>query len=169
MSKTIVLKLAMKEKFAIMVLSAVLMFFLNPLLQSVNTSLAFEIWFIDLYQKPFNSSLYIIFSLLFGIFVSLYLFSRNKCIDCEKQLSRTRSSTSSSSGFIGSVVGFMLGVCPACFSFIGFIIPLSTSIILTTYVPLFTSISIGILIFSIYKVGGFKVIDDRIISTKSKR
>lgn len=169
MSKTIVLKLTMKEKFAIMVLSSVLMFFLNPLLQSINTSLAFEIWFIDLYQKPFNSILYIVFSLLFGIFVSLYLFGRNKCIDCEKQPTRTRSSTSSSSGFIGSIVGFMLGVCPACFSFIGFVIPLSTSIILTTYVPLFTLISIGIMLFLLYKLGGFKVIDDRLITTKFKR
>jgi hypothetical protein len=49
-----------------------------------------------------------------------------------------------------------LGVCPACFSFIGFLLPLGTSIFLTTYSPLSTGLSIAIIVFSIFKLGGFK-------------
>lgn len=139
---------AVKEKPVVAFVLAVAMFFVTPIIQTFYTSLAFEIWFRDLYQKPLNSALYVVFSILFGMYVSLYLHSRSKCIDCKKNTSK--------SGFGGSMLGFMIGVCPACFSFIGFLVPLSTSILLTTYSPILLSISIAIIIFSIYKLGGFK-------------
>jgi hypothetical protein len=81
------------------------------------------------------------------MFITLYLFAKNKCIDCKKDV-RT--------GFGGTTLGFMLGVCPACFSFIGFLLPLGGSLFLTQYSPLFMVLSIGIILFSINKMGGFK-------------
>jgi hypothetical protein len=139
---------AAKDKPVITALSATGIFFLFPLIQLINTSLAFDIWFLDLQQKPWSSIPYIAFSILFGMFISLYLFTRNKCFDCKPEAART--------GFAGSVAGFMVGVCPACFSFISVLLPLGPTLFLTTYSPVFTAISIAIVLFSIYKLGGFR-------------
>ncbi|MGI9010615.1 MAG: hypothetical protein ACR2F1_05460 [Nitrososphaeraceae archaeon] len=48
----IILLNAIKEKPFIAIVLAIVMFFITPIVQSFNTSLAFEIWFRDLYQKP---------------------------------------------------------------------------------------------------------------------
>lgn len=148
MLTTIRLLTAAKERPEVAVLSAAGIFFLLPLIQMINTPLAFDIWFRDLQQKPLNSTLYVAFSILFGMFISLYLFTRNKCFDCKAENART--------GFVGSVVGFIMGVCPACFSFIGVLLPLGPTLFLTTYSPVFTAISIAIVMFSVYKLGGFR-------------
>lgn len=139
---------ALKDKPAIAALTATGIFFLLPLIQLTNTLLAFDIWFLDLLQKPWSSILYITFSILFGMFISLYMFTRNKCFDCKPEAART--------GFAGSAVGFMVGVCPACFSFIGILLPLGQALFLTAYSPIFTAMSIAIVLFSIYKLGGFR-------------
>lgn len=146
---------AIKEKPLIVIIFALIIFFITPLIQSFNTTLAFQIWFRDLIEKPVNSILYLSFSTLFGSFIALYLFSRNKCIECKTENNFKKASI----GFSGSFVGFFIGVCPACFSLIGFMIPLGTSIFLTTYAPLFILISILIILFSIYKLGGFKKLE----------
>ncbi len=143
----IILIQAVKQKPLITIAAAIGMFFLNPLIQSISTSLAFQIWFADIVQKPLNASLYVGFSVLFGMFVSLYLFSKNQCIDCKPN---------AKTGATGSALGFMFGVCPACFSFVGFLLPLSGSLFLTAYSPLFTLVSIGIIVFSIHKMAGFR-------------
>ncbi|MGH9979479.1 MAG: hypothetical protein ACRD8Z_27120 [Nitrososphaeraceae archaeon] len=139
---------AIRERPVITFTMIVVMFFIAPLIQSINTPLAFEIWFRDLTQKPLSVIMYGSFSVLFGIFISLYLYTRSKCLDCIKEDSRP--------GFGGSVLGFALGICPACFSFIGFLLPLGTSIFLTTYSYLLTGLSVAIILFSIFKLGGFR-------------
>jgi hypothetical protein len=96
-------------------------------------------------------SLYIIFSVLFGMFITLYLYSRNRCTDC-------KTSKAVKSGIAGSLLGFVMGICPACFSLIGFLVPLSASIFLTTFSPIFITASIAIILCSILRVGGFKSI-----------
>jgi hypothetical protein len=144
---SIILIHAAKQKPLIAVSAAIGIFFLNPLIQSASTSLAFQIWFADIVQKPLNASLYVGFSILFGMFVSLYLFSKNQCLDCKPNVK---------SGISGSALGLMLGVCPACFSFVGFLLPLSGSLFLTAYSPLFMLVSIGVIVFSIYKMAGFR-------------
>lgn len=157
--KSILLFEAVKKKSGIVILCAVGIFFLSPLIQSLNTSLAFQIWFTDIFQKPVSSIPYIVFSVLFGMFIALYLYAKNKCVDCKKD---------TKTGIGGSTFGFMLGVCPACFSFIGFLLPLSGSIFLTNYSPLFLLVSIGIILFSIYKMGGFKELTVMNFRTKNK-
>jgi hypothetical protein len=140
-----------KEKPLLVMMLAIIMFFLTPIIQSFNTPLAFEIWFRDLYQKPVNSSLYIVFSILFGIFVTLYLYIRSICIDC-------KTSKATKTGILGTILGFTIGICPACFSFIGFVVPLSASLLLTSFAPIFITASIAIILFSIHRVGGFRPI-----------
>jgi hypothetical protein len=138
---------ATRKKPLIALASAIGIFFLNPLIQYLNTSLAFQIWFLDIVQKPLSSIPYFAFSILFGMFMSLYFFAKNSCIDCKPH---------AKTGMGGTALGFMMGVCPACFSFIGFLLPLSGSVFLSSYSPLFVIISIGIILFSIQKMGGFR-------------
>ncbi|MEM3007518.1 MAG: hypothetical protein QXW37_06450 [Candidatus Nitrosotenuis sp.] len=140
---------AARQKPLIVLASAVGIFFLNPLIQSVNTSLALQIWFLDIVQKPLSSIPYFAFSILFGMFMSLYLFVKKSCVDCK---------ANAKSGIGGTALGFVIGVCPACFSFIGFLLPLSGSLFLSSYSPLFIMVSIGIILFSIHRMGGFKVV-----------
>lgn len=157
--RSIILFEAVRERPVIAILSAIGIFLLSPLIQNFNTSLAFQIWFTDIVQKPASSAPYIVFSILFGMFISLYYYSKNKCIDCKKDVRM---------GFGGSTLGFLLGVCPACFSFIGFLLPLGGSIFLTQYSPLFMVLSIGIILFSINKMGGFKKASFADVTSNSK-
>ncbi|MEO9309291.1 MAG: hypothetical protein ABI337_03250 [Nitrososphaera sp.] len=136
-----------KQRPLIAITAAVGIFLLGPLIQTVNTNLAFDIWFADIVQKPLSSIPYMAFSVLFGLFIALYKYSKNKCIDCKPN---------AKAGIGGTALGFVVGVCPACFSFIGFLLPLSGSIFLSNYSPLFLFVSIGIIVFSINKMGGFK-------------
>ncbi|MGH2613541.1 MAG: hypothetical protein ACRDFB_10915 [Rhabdochlamydiaceae bacterium] len=145
--KQVILFYAARKNLAIVVLSAIAAFFLTPLVGILSTPLSFQIWFAQLGHDPWSAIPYIVFSVLFGLFIQLYRYSKNNCRDCKVQ-SRT--------GFGGSVFGFMLGICPACFSFVGFIIPLGGSIFLTRYSPLFLSVSIAVILFSIYKMGGLR-------------
>jgi len=138
---------ATKDKPVIAIVAAIGILFVTPFIQYFATSLAFDIWFIDIVQKPLSSIPYIVFSILFGMFITLYLYSKNKCIDCKP---------GAKAGFGGTTLGFVLGICPACFSFIGLLLPLSGSIFLTIYSPLFMLAAIGIILFSIYKMAGFK-------------
>jgi len=139
---------AVKEKPFHAILSSLGIFLLVPVIQSINTTLAFEIWYKTLLDRPLNSILYIAFSVMFGMLISLYSYSKNKCIDCKERDINT--------GFGGAVLGFVLGICPACFSLIGVLLPLGGSIFLTTYAPIFTALSITIILFSIQRLGGFR-------------
>lgn len=139
---------AFKEKPLHATLSAIGMFLLVPVIQLAITPLAFEIWYKTLIDRPLNSALYIIFSMLFGMLISLYFYAKNKCVDCKK--------SDVNAGFGGATLGFALGVCPACFSLVGVLLPLGGSILLTQYAPVFTVLSIAIILFSIQRLGGFK-------------
>lgn len=141
---------AFREKPFHAILSAIGIFLLLPVIQLAVTPLAFEIWYKTLIDRPLNSALYIIFSFMFGMLISLYVYTKNKCIDCKK--------SDVNAGFGGATLGFILGVCPACFSLIGVLLPLGGSIFLTQYAPAFTLLSIGIILFSVYKLGGLKKI-----------
>jgi hypothetical protein len=84
---------AIKERPFLTGLLAVTMFFITPLIQSINTSLAFEIWFRDLLQKPTSVITYATFSVLFGMFISLYFYTKNKCLHCTKENTRPECSS----------------------------------------------------------------------------
>jgi len=139
---------AVKEKPFHALLSSVGIFLLVPLIQSINTPLAFEIWYKTFLDRPLNSLLYIAFSIMFGMLISLYIYSKSKCIDCKKG--------DINAGFGGAALGFVLGICPACFSLIGVLLPLGGSIFLTAYSPVFTALSIALILFSIQRLGGFR-------------
>jgi len=139
---------ALKDQPTYAVLSALGMLLLSPVVLLISTPLALEIWYRTLIGKPVGLGLYAVFSVLFGLFVSLFFYSRNKCFDCKKGDMET--------GFAGAITGFVLGVCPACFSIIGVFLPLVFSIFITVYAPVFTALSIGMILFSIWRLGGLK-------------
>ena len=140
---------AARQRVAIAVLAAIGIFLATPLIQLLNSSLALKAWYLGLVENPFNASLYVLFSVLFGFFIALYLYSKNKCIDCKPAV-RT--------GIGGSAIGFLIGVCPACFPILALVLPLSGTLFLTRYSYIFIVVSIAIILFSIYKMGGFKSI-----------
>ena len=103
-------------------------------------------------KSPLNSSLYVIFSLLFGALISLQIYNLSKpklCKDCNTKAGKR-------TGIIGVVFGSLVGVCPACVGLLGLILPLGTSLTLTRFGWAFMLIAIGIMVLSIYLVGGFK-------------
>ncbi len=149
---------ALRRRRFVTIISSLGIFFLTPVIQLINTQLAFEIWFLDILTKPINSLLYIIFSIFFGMFISLYIYvKRDICIDCERM---NIKASNANTGIFGSVIGFIIGVCPACFSLIGVLLPLGVSITLSTYSSYFTLLSIAIILFAIIKLGGFKKINN---------
>jgi hypothetical protein len=138
---------AARQRPAIVALAAIGIFLATPLIQMLITPLAFKAWYLGLVENPFNALLYVFFSVLFGFFVALYLYSKNKCIDCKPAV-RT--------GIGGSVLGFLIGVCPACFPILALVLPLGGTLFLTKYSYSFIAIGIGVILYSIYKMGGFK-------------
>lgn len=140
---------AARQRVAIAVLAAIGIFLATPAIQLLNTSLAFTAWYLGLVENPFNAILYVTFSVLFGFFIALYLYSKNTCIDC-KPAART--------GIGGSAIGFLIGVCPACFPLLALALPLGGTLFLTRYSYIFIVIGIGVILFSLYKMGGFRKI-----------
>jgi hypothetical protein len=144
---TFVLMQAAKENPLLVTLSALAIFFVTPVVGIVSTSLSLKIWFAQIDRDPAGSIPYIAFSIMFGLFIQSYRFSKNKCIDCSRD---------AKTGIAGTTLGSLIGVCPACFSFIGFLLPLGGSLFLTAHSPLFLLAAIGTLLFSIYKMGEFR-------------
>jgi hypothetical protein len=140
---------AARQRPAVAALASVGIFLATPLIQLLNSSFALKAWYLGLVENPFNALLYVIFSVLFGFFIALYLYSKNKCIDCKPAV-RT--------GIGGSAIGFLIGMCPACFPILALVLPLSGTLFLTQYSYIFIVVSIAIILFSIYKMGGFRKI-----------
>jgi len=108
-------------------------------------------WYLTLVDRPLNTGLYVIFSVLFGVLVALQLYNKHICKTCNV---KTDSKKASTFGGTGAVLGFALGVCPACIGLIGLLLPLTVSITLTNYNWLFMSIAIAIMFVSIKFLGG---------------
>ena len=70
-----------KERPAFIITMIIVMFFITPVIQSINTSLAFEIWFRDLSQKPIIAIMYGTFSILVG-----YSFRYTRTLETNVQI-----------------------------------------------------------------------------------
>jgi hypothetical protein len=110
------------------------------------------VWFVSLTTIPLNAALYILFSILFGLVVSLQVYSMRNPGVCK--ISNTKKGLRT--GAFGTFFGFFIGVCPACVGLLGLILPLGVILTLTAFGWVFMLIAIGIMIFSIYHLGGFK-------------
>ncbi len=133
------------------IVAALLVSIILPIIQTGFFRNSFQSWFLTLVKSPLNSSLYIVFSLLFGSLISLQVYNldRKVCDNCNNKKGY-------GAGAVGVVFGTLVGICPACIGLLGLILPLGGSLWLTYYGWIFMLIAIGIMTFSIYLLGGFK-------------
>lgn len=105
-------------------------------------------WLGFLYYYSPQNYFYVILSALSGIYVGIYVYDRKVQNCC--------SIRSKKVGAAGSILGVLLGACPACIPVLAFLLPLSVTIALSRVSLLFLIFSIGIMLFSIYRMNGFK-------------
>ena len=105
-------------------------------------------WLQFFYNYTPQNYFYLLLSALAGIYFGIYVYDR--------KVSRCCSIKSAKIGATSSVGGVLLGACPACIPALAFFLPLSVSIVLSRISLVFLLISIGIMIFAIYRMNGFK-------------
>jgi len=134
------------------IIAALVIAVILPVIQTGFLQNSVNAWFLTLVKSPLNTFLYLSFSVLFGMVISLQVYIKRNpkvCIECNtKKGTRT--------GVIGTFLGFFVGVCPACIGLLGLIFPLGASLTLTYYGWIFMLIAIGMMVLSIYLLGGFK-------------
>jgi hypothetical protein len=91
---------------------------------------------------------YAILAILSGIYVGIYVYNRKVAACCSIESVKT--------GAAGSITGILLGACPACIPVLAFLLPLSATIVLSRLSLVFLVIAILIMLFSIYRMNGFK-------------
>lgn len=105
-------------------------------------------WLAVYINTPYLTYLYPIIAVLSGIYVGLYVYNKKIAPCC--------SIETANAGFAGSLTGILLGACPACIPVIAIFLPLAFNIFLSRIAPIFSVISIFILLYVIYKMNGFK-------------
>jgi hypothetical protein len=106
------------------------------------------VWFQTLVAKFPTNVLYPIFALIIGTYVALFVYDRKVATCCRVGTSRT--------GAAASLFGVLLGACPACIPLLAFFLPLSFTIVLGYYSWMILLGSILILLWSIWRIGGFQ-------------
>ena len=105
-------------------------------------------WLQFLYYYSPQNYFYVILSILSGIYVGIYVYDRKVQSCC--------SIHSKKVGAASSVLGVLLGACPACVPVLAFFLPLSVSIVLSRISLMFLIIAIAIMLFSVYRMNGFR-------------
>ena len=140
-----------KNYLFIAIISAVLMTLIYPYLQVILNGGFYNyfFWFeLILSQSILNFILYLVFSILFGLVVSINIYNlKNRTCSIKG---------SSGSASFGSILAIFTSQCSACVSLATLFLPISAVGLLVKYNTLINLISIGILLLSIYLVGGFK-------------
>jgi len=142
---------ALKDKKSLIwgIITTLLVGIILPIIQTGFLQNSLNSWILTILKSPLNASLYIIFSLITGVVISLYIYNKKEIKSCNlKKGSRF--------GVIGTFFGFFIGVCPACVGLIGLLFPLSISLTLTYYGWIFMLLAIILQLFSIRYLKGFK-------------
>lgn len=105
-------------------------------------------WLQFLYYYSPQNYFYVILSILSGIYVGIYVYDRKVQSCCSIQNKKV--------GAAGSVLGVLLGACPACIPVLAFLLPLSVTIVLSRISLMFLIIAIAIMLFSVYRMNGFR-------------
>jgi len=139
---------AMRNKIylGIAVAAAVFMFFFYPWVQTLG--LQTDLWY-SIIPLP-NLFLFLVFSAMFGLFVSYQIYRFRGPKTCKI------SKSGSAAGTAGTAFGFLIGVCPACFGFASLLLPLGVVTVLVQFGPIFIAISILLMAYSLHKNEAFK-------------
>lgn len=105
-------------------------------------------WMTVYTNTPYLFYLYPIIAVLSGIYMGLYVYNKKVAPCCSVETAHA--------GFLGSLTGVFLGACPACIPVIAIFLPLAFNVFLSRIAPIFSFLSIVILLFVIYKMNGFK-------------
>ena len=135
--------LSEKRYLATTIIATVAMLVFFPIFQSLGN---LDIWFE--FIQPLNFLLYLVFSVLFGITISVQYYSyKQKVASCEIK---------SASGGAGSLFGIFAFQCPACIPILGQALGLNTVIFLSAYRTPLMLIGIALMLFSLNLLGAFK-------------
>src|SRR5712692_5750452 len=107
-----------------------------------------DLWLMTLWLLYPTKILYPILAFLAGSYVAIYFYNKRVESCCSVNSVRT--------GTAGSLIGIFLGVCPACIPFLAFLLPLSLTLTLSHLSPFLLAASIGILLFAIHRMNGFR-------------
>ena len=143
-----------KKYKAIAFFSSLVMLVAYPLIQTLAVGVNnLDVWFAA--TKPLNLVLYILFSIIFGIFIALQIFNLR-----QKTCTIGEKSTSVASGGVASILAILVPQCPACISIVTLLLPASSALALggffVKYNSLLISVSISLLLLGIYLIGGFR-------------
>jgi len=105
-------------------------------------------WIAIYANTPYLFYLYPAIAILSGIYVGLYVYNKKVAPCCSVE--------TTGGGAVGSLVGILLGACPACIPVIAVFLPLAFNVFLSRIAPIFSLISISILLLVIYRMNGFK-------------
>lgn len=107
------------------------------------------------YYSPQNYLLAAV-TLLSGIYVGLFVYDKTLRLRSGQEVAPRCSLDSKVGGAAGSIFGIFLGACPACIPFLAVFLPLSATITLSYFSWIFSTVSIFILLFFIWRMRGFK-------------
>lgn len=105
-------------------------------------------WFVIYASTPYLTFLYPAIAILSGVYMGLYTYNKKVAPCCSIETIK--------GGAAGSFVGVFLGACPACIPVIAILLPLAFNVFLSRIAPIFSVVSIAILLLVIYKMNGFK-------------
>lgn len=109
-----------------------------------------DIWLQTLVSKFPTNVLYPIFAILMGSYAALYTYDRKVAKCCRVDATKATAAP--------SILGILLGACPACIPVLAFFLPLSITIAIGYYSWMILLASIGLILFSIWRAGGFQKI-----------
>lgn len=107
-----------------------------------------NVWLETLVSKFPTNVLYPIFAILFGSYAALYVYDKKVAKCCRPETAKASAAP--------SILGIFLGACPACIPTLAFFLPLSITIAIGYYSWLILLASIALILFSIWRAGGFQ-------------
>lgn len=107
-----------------------------------------DVWVQTLVSKFPTNVLYPIFALLIGSYAALYTYDKKVAKCC--RVDATKASATP------SILGILLGACPACIPTLAFFLPLSITIAIGYYGWIILLSSMALILFSIWRAGGFQ-------------
>ena len=146
-----VIEIIKKPKYLLLaILASIIMAVVYIYLQVLGVVHNIDLWFSVI--PWYNAILFIVFAILFGITLSfqIYIWKQPKVCAVGKKVKGVGTSSSA------TALGFLVAQCPACASLGALFLPVSVMGFLTKFSYIINLISIGLLLFVINYLGGFK-------------
>lgn len=139
--------LKIRKYLGIAIITTVVLFSFYVYTQVLGVVQNIDLWFAVI--PPQNLITFVIFAGLFGSALSyqIYLWRQPKICNVGKK---------SSPGAVGAIVSFFVVQCPACASIGALFLPISVIGFFTVYSTWINLASIGLVLFTIYILGGFR-------------